>query len=104
LVRYFRDLPHSLVTSHIRIDANPIPISRTYVGVAMRICIDLGIHRRSTSLVKPNFKEEMRKRIFWSCYCLDRQVSIPIGRPFAISDHDIDTPVRTILPYPSNGS
>jgi len=33
---------------------------------------------------------EMRKRIFWTCYCLDRQISIILGRPFALSDFDID--------------
>lgn len=32
----------------------------------------------------------MRKRVFWSCYCLDRQVSIILGRPFSISDRDVD--------------
>lgn len=32
----------------------------------------------------------MRKRIFWTCYYLDRQISIILGRPFAISDRDID--------------
>jgi hypothetical protein len=36
------------------------------------------------------FDVEMRKRLFWSCYTLDRQVSIPLGRPFPISDRDID--------------
>jgi hypothetical protein len=28
--------------------------------------------------------------MFWSCYCLDRQTSIILGRPFAIADQDID--------------
>lgn len=36
------------------------------------------------------FDVEMRKRLFWSCYTMDRQISIPLGRPFAISDRDID--------------
>lgn len=35
----------------------------------------------------------MRKRIFWSCYFLDRQVSITPERQFATSDHDIDVPL-----------
>lgn len=39
---------------------------------------------------KLGFDVEMRKRLFWSCYTFDRQVSIPLGRPFAISDRDID--------------
>jgi hypothetical protein len=39
----------------------------------------------------------MRKRIFWTCYCLDRQISIILGRPFAISDRDIDAEVFLLL-------
>lgn len=39
---------------------------------------------------KLGFDVEMRKRLFWSCYTMDRQVSIPLGRPFSISDRDID--------------
>ncbi|RDW82656.1 hypothetical protein BP6252_03768 [Coleophoma cylindrospora] len=61
----------------------------TNVGLAIRICIELGMHRRCQDDT-PNLAAEMRKRIFWSCYCLDRQVSIILGRPFAISDRDID--------------
>jgi len=33
---------------------------------------------------------ELQKRLFWSCYTLDRQTSIVLGRPFAISDRQID--------------
>jgi len=39
---------------------------------------------------KIGFDVEMRKRLFWSCYTMDRQISIPLGRPFSISDRDID--------------
>ncbi|KAK5655169.1 hypothetical protein OQA88_6068 [Cercophora sp. LCS_1] len=35
-------------------------------------------------------ESELRKRLFWACYAFDRQISIPMGRPFAISDRDID--------------
>jgi hypothetical protein len=68
------------------------PGAWTYIGLAMRICIDLGLHRR-TRKKRLDVETEMRKRIFWTCYFLDRQVSIVLGRPFAISDHDIDLPV-----------
>ncbi|KAI9734555.1 MAG: hypothetical protein M1834_002156 [Cirrosporium novae-zelandiae] len=61
-----------------------------YVRLAMLICIDLGLHRRTTSQDRPSLNAEMKKRLFWSCYCFDRQMSISLGRPFAISDRDID--------------
>jgi len=55
-----------------------------------RIAIDLGLHRQTSSMEKIGFDVETRKRLFWSCYTMDRQISIPLGRPFPISDRDID--------------
>lgn len=66
------------------------PGAWTCIGLAMRTCIDLGMHRRSPVGRFSILESEMRKRIFWTCYCLDRQISIILGRPFAISDQDID--------------
>jgi hypothetical protein len=64
-----------------------------YVGLAIRTCVELGMHRHIHS-ERPRLGIEIGKRIFWSCYCLDRQVSLILGRPFAISDRDIDAEVR----------
>jgi hypothetical protein len=66
------------------------PGAWTYIGLAMRTCIDLGLHRRTPHKRYSILESEMRKRIFWTAYCLDRQISIILGRPFAISDRDID--------------
>ncbi|KAI1633042.1 fungal-specific transcription factor domain-containing protein [Biscogniauxia mediterranea] len=65
------------------------PGAWTYVGAAMRICIELGLHRRPR---RPNLtmEGEMNKRRFWTAYFLDRDISIAVGRPPSISDHDID--------------
>ncbi|KAK7918220.1 transcriptional regulatory protein [Apiospora marii] len=65
------------------------PEAWTYIGLAMRQCIDLGLHRKPRR-AKSFFDHEMKKRVFWTTYCLDRQLSISTGRPFAISDRDID--------------
>ncbi|KAH8678294.1 fungal-specific transcription factor domain-containing protein [Xylariales sp. PMI_506] len=61
----------------------------TLVGLAMRLCIELGFHRRKRTK-SPSVKSEIEKRLFWSCYYLDRELSISLGRPPSISDHDID--------------
>jgi hypothetical protein len=66
------------------------PGAWTCIGLAMRTCIDLGMHRKRSSRQYSIIESEMRKRVFWTCYCLDRQISIILGRPFAISDRDID--------------
>ncbi|TVY46901.1 putative transcriptional regulatory protein [Lachnellula occidentalis] len=69
------------------------PGAWTYVRLAIQIGIDLGLHRRTPAMNQHCIKNETRKRLFWSCYNLDRQVSIPLGRPFAICDRDIDVPL-----------
>ena len=66
------------------------PGAWSFIGLAMRLSIDLGFHRRGRATVDNPGMLEMRKRVFWSCYCLDRQISIILGRPFAVSDRDID--------------
>jgi Fungal specific transcription factor domain len=65
------------------------PGAWNFARLAMTPCIELGLHRR------PNYRErtikyELGKRLFWSCYYLDREVSMALGRPPAISDSDID--------------
>ncbi|KAK4069440.1 transcriptional regulator family: Fungal Specific TF [Trichoderma harzianum] len=64
----------------------------------MASCIDLGLHRdvgsRQESLPKEAIlKEEMRKRVFWSCYCLDRNVGTALGRPLGIRNEACDVPL-----------
>ncbi len=65
---------------------------RTYVGAAMRLCIELGLHRKPRRNI-PSVEGEMNKRRFWTAYFLDRDISIALGRPPSISDHDIDADV-----------
>ncbi|KAH9897468.1 fungal-specific transcription factor domain-containing protein [Xylariomycetidae sp. FL2044] len=66
------------------------PGAWTYVGAAMRLCIELGLHRRGPRRQSPSLQGEMNKRRFWTAYFLDRDISIAIGRPPSLSDHDID--------------
>lgn len=65
------------------------PGAWTYVGAAMRLCIELGLHRRPRRQLV-SVEGEMNKRRFWTTYFLDRDISIAIGRPPSLSDHDID--------------
>ncbi|KAK7180854.1 fungal specific transcription factor domain-containing protein [Paraphaeosphaeria sporulosa] len=62
------------------------------VRYAMTLCVELGMHRKPTanSPQRDPRDLELRRRIFWSCYCLDRLTSMLLGRTFAISDHDIN--------------
>ncbi|KAF5664627.1 positive regulator of purine utilization [Fusarium circinatum] len=63
------------------------------VRYAVSLCIELGLHRErqgpppSADIARDL---EIRRRAFWSCYCLDRGTSVVLGRAFAISDRDIN--------------
>lgn len=69
------------------------PGAWTLSGLAVRLCIELGLHRKSTRN-EVSLERELQLRIFWSCYYLDREVSVALARPPAISDNDMDVEVR----------
>ncbi|PWN53884.1 hypothetical protein IE53DRAFT_84818 [Violaceomyces palustris] len=65
-----------------------------YVGLAMRMSLALGLHlnvQGMTSLKDPIQDEETRRRVFWSVYCLDRLISLTLGRPVQLRDSAIAT-------------
>lgn len=60
------------------------------VSLAMRVCIELSLHRsQNHKLILTPLDREMRKRIFWSTYSLDRFASISLGRPTSLADESI---------------
>lgn len=63
-----------------------------FIGIASRICIEMGLHRRN-GLVKHFTNEaeyQQAVRVFWVVYALDRRWSFGTGMPFALQDADID--------------
>jgi hypothetical protein len=56
----------------------------------MRQCLELGLHRpkpHGTSQVR---LEQQRRKLFWSVYIFERKSALVLGRPFAVSDKDVD--------------
>lgn len=92
------------------------------VGVALRLAVDLGLHYEDTESQKkaaaaiPDVKtaregrkewvRDMRRRLWWCVYSLDRLVSTCVGRPFGIADEVVSTQVcsASLLMVPANGS
>ncbi|EXJ85720.1 hypothetical protein A1O1_06088 [Capronia coronata CBS 617.96] len=70
------------------------------LGLAMRMAVELGLHRKS----KPRdrrfdpYQRELRKRVFWTAYILDRTLCITLGRPFAVAEHEIDVELPIDIP------
>lgn len=66
--------------------------SWSQVRYALTTCVELGFHRDHTpkSPAQTARELEIRRRVFWACYCLDRETSLVLGRTFGIADRDID--------------
>ncbi|GAA6032719.1 hypothetical protein JCM8097_000758 [Rhodosporidiobolus ruineniae] len=63
------------------------------VGIMIRLCCSLGLHRKVPPIQAKRMSPyilQLRRRIFWSAYTLDRMMAMSLGRPASISDHDID--------------
>ncbi|KAI0127743.1 putative C6 transcription factor [Xylariales sp. AK1849] len=60
------------------------------IGLAMRTSIDLGLHRKQSEPHFDLFTVQMRRRLFWTVYSLERTIAISMGRPFSIPDRVID--------------
>ena len=63
------------------------------IGLAMRTAIDLGLHRKANEIHLDPITAQMRRRLFWTVYYLERVVSMSLGRPFSIADRHIDLPL-----------
>lgn len=63
------------------------------IGLAMRTAIDLGLHRKANEINLDPWTAQMRRRLFWTIYYLERVISMSLGRPFSIADRQIDLPL-----------
>ena len=61
------------------------------IGLAARVCLELGLHRRETyEAMQEASEREQTILVFWSIYVLDRRWAFGTGMPFALQDADID--------------
>jgi hypothetical protein len=68
-------------------------------GIALRLCVGMRLHRKVVNLpVGMETQDQLRKRLFWSCYMLERRMSNTLGRPYSLADDDIDVEVSFDVP------
>ncbi|KAH8885848.1 hypothetical protein GQ53DRAFT_728435 [Thozetella sp. PMI_491] len=79
-------------------------LSYTYLGVAIKMAIQNGMHRKCSEVSLDEHALEVRKRIWWTVYTLEKRICILHGRPLSISSSDIDVELPTDMPHfrPSN--
>lgn len=60
-------------------------------GLAVRIAFQLDLHRCPSPTQPKETKEiELRKRLFWSIFCIDRYICIRLGNPLGLRSEDAD--------------
>lgn len=64
-----------------------------WLGLAISLCYGAGLHRgRQYSNLSPrNYR--LRRRVWWTCFVLDRVVALAEGKPVRISRSDCDIPM-----------
>jgi hypothetical protein len=68
-----------------------IRAASTVGGTIVKLIYHAGLHRCPLRYAQLSAEEcEIRKRIFWSAYALDRHCSLSLGDPNTIQDDDID--------------
>lgn len=58
--------------------------------LCIRMCIEHGLHNGSAGH-SDLLGEQLRRRVFWECYMIDRYSSNTLHRPFSIAERDITT-------------
>ncbi|KAF7589739.1 hypothetical protein BBP40_003888 [Aspergillus hancockii] len=73
-------------------------LAYTYLGLAIKMAIQNGMHRRFGEGGLDPRTIELRNRLWWTAYTLDRRISVLHGRPVSISTVEIDCDMPKDLP------
>ncbi|ETS77404.1 hypothetical protein PFICI_11278 [Pestalotiopsis fici W106-1] len=74
-------------------------LSYTYLGVAIKMAIQNGMHRTYSGVLLDSHALEVRKRLWWTIYTLEKRICILHGRPLSISRADIDVELPMETPH-----
>lgn len=74
---------------HFSLAFNKLSTRYSYIGVAVRSALHMGLHRSADSSFNP-IDAEVRKRLFWSIRKMDTYVGTILGLPIFLNDEDVD--------------
>ncbi|KAL4819943.1 fungal-specific transcription factor domain-containing protein [Aspergillus spinulosporus] len=66
-----------------------------YITLTNRLGMQNGLHRKYTGTGLSAAMVEMRNRVWWTAYTLERKISIFHGRPLSTHRFDVDAPLPT---------
>ncbi|KAJ5513859.1 Transcription factor [Penicillium fimorum] len=67
------------------------------IGFAMRTCIHLGMYLSRREADLPRAVIQKRRKLFWTVYSLERNISIALGYPVSLPDRLIDVEMPTLM-------
>ncbi|KAJ5130052.1 Transcription factor [Penicillium bovifimosum] len=67
------------------------------IGFAMRTCIHLGLYLSRSEADLPFAVIQKRRKLFWTVYSLERNISIALGYPVSLPDRLIDVEMPTVI-------
>ncbi|KAJ5835271.1 Transcription factor [Penicillium robsamsonii] len=67
------------------------------IGFAMRTCIHLGMYLSRREADLPPAVIQKRRKLFWTVYSLERNISIALGYPVSLPDRLIDVQMPTLM-------
>ncbi|KAK9386816.1 fungal-specific transcription factor domain-containing protein [Lipomyces mesembrius] len=74
---------------HVFAEHRRLSTCYSYIGIALRAALRLGLHRKVAYSFSP-VEAEVRKRVFWTIRKMDIHVSAMLGLPRCIDENDID--------------
>lgn len=68
-----------------------------FARFSMSLAMELGVHRYNPDWDFGEIKNELRNRLFWCTYILERKVAMKFGRGLSLRKQAIDTPLPHLL-------
>ncbi|KAI8384308.1 fungal-specific transcription factor domain-containing protein [Radiomyces spectabilis] len=73
--------------------------SNVFSSMAFQMCFDMGLHLRVPAGHRLSSNDiELRKRVFWTCYCLDKTQHMYPSQPWKLRSQDIDVDFPMLQP------
>ncbi|KAJ4128185.1 hypothetical protein NW768_008471 [Fusarium equiseti] len=87
-----------LLLAHYTLPLDAHGLAYTYLGLAIKMAIQNGMHRKPRGVELDDWTVEMRNRLWWTVFTLERRVSVLHGRPASITAMEMDTELPQDLP------
>ncbi|PVH72904.1 hypothetical protein DL98DRAFT_659773 [Cadophora sp. DSE1049] len=87
-----------LLLAHYALPIDTQGIAYTYLGLAVKVAIQNGMHRKYMGTDFDAHTVETRNRLWWTAYTLEKRICILHGRPPSVTSNDVDADLPVDVP------